>query len=79
MAHVHVRARLSVCTTANESVFVDCCTTQLGQMPLPKSRSWAVRLMCIVYGFFSLIIIASYTANLAAFLTVRFRVQDFAQ
>lgn len=39
------------------------------QMPQPRSRSWAVRLVVLAYGAFCVIILSSYTANLAAFLT----------
>jgi Ligand-gated ion channel len=41
------------------------------QMPQPRSRSWAVRLLGLTYGIFCVIVLSSYTANLAAFLTVR--------
>lgn len=40
------------------------------QMPQPRSRSWAVRLLGLSYGIFCVIVLSSYTANLAAFLTV---------
>lgn len=39
-------------------------------MPQPRSRSWAVRIVALAYGVFCIIILSSYTANLAAFLTV---------
>ena len=55
---------------ANDSPLMETCITQLGQMPLPRSRSWAVRLLTLTYGLFAVIILASYTAALAAFLTV---------
>jgi hypothetical protein len=35
------------------------------------STSPSVRLICIVWAFFTLLIVSSYTANLAAFLTVQ--------
>ena len=41
------------------------------QMPQPRSRSWAVRLLGLTYGIFCVIVLSSYTANLAAFLTAR--------
>lgn len=40
-------------------------------MPQPRSRSWAVRLLGLTYGIFCVIVLSSYTANLAAFLTVQ--------
>ena len=49
---------------------VECFLPSL-QMPLPRSRSWGVRLVVLAYGAFSVIIVSSYVANLAAFLTVR--------
>ena len=35
------------------------------------STSPSIRLICIVWAFFTLLIVSSYTANLAAFLTVQ--------
>lgn len=48
-----------------------CVAAALLQMPQPRSRSWAVRLLGLTYGIFCVIVLSSYTANLAAFLTVR--------
>ena len=56
---------------ANDSALMEAAATQLGQMPQPRSRSWAVRLLALAYGAFAIIVLSSYTANLAAFFTVR--------
>jgi len=57
--------------SANDSALMETASTQLGSMPQPRSRSWAVRLLVLAYGAFSIILLASFTANLAAFLTVK--------
>ena len=65
--------RLSWDGAANDSVLMEVASTQLGAMPPPRSRSWAVRGVILTYGAFSLILLATYTANLTAFQTVRLR------
>jgi Ligand-gated ion channel len=54
-----------VMDSLNDSALIDNCAASLGQMPLPRSRSWAVRLLFLTYGFFCVIVLSSYTANLA--------------
>ncbi|CAK0787222.1 hypothetical protein CVIRNUC_010438 [Coccomyxa viridis] len=53
------------------SFLLDTWLTATGQTPLPQGRSWAIRMIAISYGLFSLLVIASYTASFAAILTLK--------
>lgn len=39
--------------------------------PLPRGRSWAVKILQIAFGFFCTVIVNTYTASLASLLTVQ--------
>ena len=41
------------------SFLLDTWLTATGQTPLPQGRSWAIRMIAISYGLFSLLVIAS--------------------
>ena len=41
----------------------------VGQALVPRGRSWAVRLVSLAAGLFGVVLLAAYTANLAAILT----------
>ncbi len=52
------------------SKLLSCFLQTPAPLALPASRSMSGRIVGSVWWFFTLIIISSYTANLAAFLTV---------
>ena len=41
----------------------------VGQALVPRGRSWAVCLVSLAAGLFGVVLLAAYTANLAAILT----------
>jgi hypothetical protein len=41
----------------------------VGQALVPRGRSWAVRIISLSAGLFGVVVLAAYTANLAAILT----------
>ena len=43
----------------------------MGAPVVPSGGTWSLKLMQLVFAFFSLILLQTYTANLAAMLTVQ--------
>lgn len=43
----------------------------MGAPVVPSGKTWSIKLMQLVFAFFSLILLQTYTANLAAMLTVQ--------
>ncbi|CAL5221908.1 g4177 [Coccomyxa viridis] len=62
-----------VVSNTSKSHLLDAWMTATGQTALPQGRSWSNRFIGLCYGLFSFVIVASYTAALAARLTVQQR------
>ena len=53
----------------SESFLLEAWMAMVGQALVPRGRSWAVRLVSLAAGLFGVVLLAAYTANLAAILT----------
>lgn len=53
----------------SESFLLEAWMALVGQALVPRGRSWAVRIISLSAGLFGVVILAAYTANLAAILT----------
>eukprot|EP00243_Klebsormidium_subtile_P013209 TRINITY_DN8558_c0_g1_i1.p1 TRINITY_DN8558_c0_g1~~TRINITY_DN8558_c0_g1_i1.p1 ORF type:complete len:528 (+),score=86.28 TRINITY_DN8558_c0_g1_i1:336-1919(+) len=54
----------------NSSYLLDSLMATVVNPPIPASKSWAVRLPSIAFYLFMVVVVASFTANLASLLTV---------
>ena len=55
----------------HESPFCESLLCMMGSPVVPSGKTWSIKLMQLVFAFFSLILLQTYTANLAAMLTVQ--------
>ena len=59
------------CCADNESPLSEGMLTLMGAPVVPMGGSWSIKQLQLAFGFFGLVLLQSYTANLAAMLTVQ--------
>ena len=65
----HSVPEVFVVYTESESFLLEAWMAMVGQALVPRGRSWAVRVVSLTAGLFGVVLLAAYTANLAAILT----------